>query len=112
MAQELLAMVAEVAEEMDGVELYPNYSGRVMFGRTCAGFTLDRDVTPLAFFGQLLEAANDMDAEDREVILSVLPEMMRDARTRWASGPSSTSRASTSRASRANNAEGLRALPL
>lgn len=81
MAQELLAMVAEVAEEMDGVELYPNYSGRMMFGRTCAGFTLDRDVTPLAFFGQLLEAANDMDAEDREAILSVLPEMMRDART-------------------------------
>ena len=81
MAQELLALVAEVAEEMDGVELYPNYSGRAMFGRTCAGFMLDRDVTPLAFFGQLLEAANDMDAEDREAILSVLPEMMRDART-------------------------------
>lgn len=81
MTQELLALVAEVAEEMDGVELYPNYSGRVMFGHVRAGFILDRGVTPLAFFGQLLEAANNMDAKDREAILSVLPEMMLDART-------------------------------
>lgn len=81
MAQELLALVADMAEEMDGVELYPDYSGRAMFGRVCAGFTLVRDVTPLAFFGRLLEAANDMDAEDREAILSVLPKMMLDART-------------------------------
>lgn len=81
MAQELLALVADMAEEMDGVELYPDYSGRAMFGRTCAGFTLDRDVTPLAFFGQLLEAANYMGAEDREALLSALPKMMLDART-------------------------------
>lgn len=81
MAQELLTQVVEIAEEMDGIELYPGYSGRAMFGRTCVGFTLDRDVTPLAFFGRLLEAANDMSAEDREEVLLVLPEMMRDART-------------------------------
>lgn len=81
MAQELLALVADMVEEMDGVKLYPAYSGRAMFGRACAGFTLDRDVTPLAFFGRLLEAANDMGAEDREAILSALPEMMQDART-------------------------------
>lgn len=79
MAQEMLALVAEVAEEMCGVELYVDYSGRAMFGRTCVGFALDRNVTPLAFFGRLLEATDDLVAEDREAVLAELPKMMRDA---------------------------------
>lgn len=81
MQEEMDVTLFEVMDEVEGATAYMNYSGRGMYGRTCIGFDLEQGLTPMAFFGAVLEGLEDAEADDREMALSALAVMMRDART-------------------------------
>lgn len=81
MQHEMDAALFEVMDEVDGATAYMNYSGRGMYGRTCIGFDLKQGMSPMAFFADVLEALEDVEADDREHALRALTLMMKDAKT-------------------------------
>jgi hypothetical protein len=69
-AREHLAVI----EQIDGITLYPAYSGRCMYGRTCFGLVTDEPITAVIRMTRMLMETCDVDPDETLDLLDALAE--------------------------------------
>jgi hypothetical protein len=69
-AREHLAVI----EQIDGITLYPAYSGRGMYGRTCFGIVTDEPIPAMIRLTRTLMETCDIEPEETLDLLDALAE--------------------------------------
>lgn len=83
MYQQDVEAVLDAALEVDGIDEYREYSGRGMFGKTCRGFVVGRDVSLPCFIARWLEAVthNSDDEDELRTHLEAFSELLENMAT-------------------------------
>jgi hypothetical protein len=63
-----------VMEQIDGIEIYPAYSGRGMYGRTCFGLVTDEPIPAMIRLTRTLMETCDGDPDETLDLLDALAE--------------------------------------